>query len=195
MIMGPPGSGKSTLARHLGARHGLPVFHLDQIFHQPGWVPIAKEAFCAEVERIAALPEWVIDGNYTDAIAPRYQNADTMIYLDVSRWVSMSRVVRRLVSHYGRVRPDGPKGCPERLDLEFLRFVWTWNQIRRGRTLPLFNEFRGTVMVLRGVSQQKRFQALLIKRERVEVGAHASTSTYRALEAERLEHPADDSTG
>ena len=38
VVMGPPGSGKSTLARRLGARHGLPVFHLDQAYWRPGWV-------------------------------------------------------------------------------------------------------------------------------------------------------------
>ena len=37
IIMGPPGSGKSTLARRIGTQHGLPVFHLDRAYWQPGW--------------------------------------------------------------------------------------------------------------------------------------------------------------
>src|SRR5690242_18316375 len=76
VVMGPPGSGKSTLARNLGARFGLPVFHLDQVYWRPGWIEAPAEVFGAEVERIAGLSAWVIDGNYPDAIAPRLRAAD-----------------------------------------------------------------------------------------------------------------------
>jgi len=51
VVMGPPGSGKSTLARSLGARFGLPVFHLDQIYWCPGWIEAPATVFGAEVER------------------------------------------------------------------------------------------------------------------------------------------------
>jgi len=60
------------MARQLGARFGLPVFHLDQAWWRPGWIEAPPQAFRAEVERIAALPEWVIDGNFTVTIAPRF---------------------------------------------------------------------------------------------------------------------------
>ena len=51
VVMGPPGSGKSTLARSLGARFGLPIFHLDQIYWRPGWIEAPATVFGAEVER------------------------------------------------------------------------------------------------------------------------------------------------
>ncbi len=150
MVMGPPGAGKSTLARRLGAMLGVPVFHLDQAFHLPGWVQAPEEVFRAEVERVAALPDWVIDGNYTGFAGPRFSRADTVIYLDVATWVCLARVVRRMIASYGRVRPDGPAGCPERVSFEFLRFVWSWNRERRGRTLALVEGFGGRKIVLRG---------------------------------------------
>lgn len=59
IVMGPPGSGKSTLARRIGARHSLPVFHLDQAYWRAGWVEAPPDEFSAEVERLAALPAWV----------------------------------------------------------------------------------------------------------------------------------------
>ena len=157
MVMGPPGSGKSTLARHLGKKHGLPVFHLDQAFHQPGWIPGPPDVFRAEVERIAALPAWVIDGNYTNTIAPRFRAADTIIYLDMPSSLSMLRIVRRLVTNHGRVRADSGAGCPERLDLAFLGYAWSWNRIRRARNLALIEGFGGRKIVLHGRKQQKQF--------------------------------------
>lgn len=114
VIMGPPGSGKSTLARRLGVRHGLPVFHLDQAYWRPGWVEASADAFRAEVGRLAALPAWVIEGNYTGTIAPRFAAADTVIYLDAPTMLCVLRIVRRTAADHGQVRVDGPPGCAER---------------------------------------------------------------------------------
>jgi adenylate kinase family enzyme len=159
MVLGPPGAGKSTLAGKLGEKYGLPVFHLDQAFHLPGWRQAAPEVFRAEVERIAALPEWVIDGNFLEFAEARIRAADTMIYLDAASWVAMLRVLRRLARNYGRVRADMPAGCPERLDWEFLRFVWGWNRERRARTLGLLEGFGGRKIVLRGRREVAGFLA------------------------------------
>jgi len=159
VILGPPGSGKSTLARDLGARHGLPVFHLDRAYWHPGWVEAEPAAFRAEVERIAALPAWVVDGNYIDTIAPRFAAADTVIYLDMPAWRCTARMLRRTLSSLGQVRPDGPEGCPEQLTFEFLQYTARWNRIRRTRSLALVESFAGRRVVLRGPSAVRRFAA------------------------------------
>lgn len=157
LVLGPPGSGKSTLARRLGARHGLPVFHLDRVFWLPGWVEPDPEAFYAAVARIASGPAWIIDGNYTDTIGPRLACADTVIYLDVPAWLTLPRILRRIAARYGRERPDAAPGCPERLSLAFLRFAWTWNRTRRARSLALVERFPGRRIVLRGRGAIRRF--------------------------------------
>jgi adenylate kinase family enzyme len=149
IVMGPPGSGKSALARELGWRYNLPVFHLDQAYWQPGWIETPPEVFRDEVERIASLPTWVIDGNYVDTIGPRFRAADTVVYLDVPTWLCMLRIVGRIVLSYGRVRPDAAPGCPERVDFGFLRFAWNWNRMRRARNLALLQDFAGRKIVLR----------------------------------------------
>ena len=156
VVMGPPGSGKSTMAQTLGASLGLPVFHLDQAYWRPGWVEASSESFRAEVERIADLPAWVIDGNYTNTIAPRLRAADTVIYLDASPWLSVLRITRRTAINYGRVCEDSAPGCPERLDLEFLRFTWSWNRLRRVRSLALADSFAGRKVTLRTRADWRR---------------------------------------
>ncbi len=159
LVMGPPGCGKSTLARRIGERYGLPVFHLDQAYWQAGWIETPKTSFQTEVERIAAMPAWVIDGNYTDTIAPRFRAADTVIYLDMPTWLLMPRIILRTLAYYGRVRPDAAPGCPERLDLAFLRFAWSWNRTRRTRVLALIDSFAGRKAILRNGAEQRRFLA------------------------------------
>jgi len=157
MILGPPGSGKSTLARRLGSLRGLPVFHLDRAWWRPGWIQAPMDEFSAEVSRIAALPTWVIDGNYTFEIGPRLQAADTMIYLDVPSWLCLARIVRRILTSRGTVRPDASPGCPERWDLAFLRFAWNWNRLRRPGHLAMIASFDGRGIVLRGGGAVRKF--------------------------------------
>jgi adenylate kinase family enzyme len=157
MILGPPGSGKSTLARALATRLGVPVFHLDQAFWRPGWVEAPPDAFRAEVEHIAALPGWVVDGNYTATLAPRLRAADTLVLLDVPRWLSLLRILRRVARDRGRVRADMAPGCPERLDWPFLVYAWRWNGRSRARWRAIAAMFPGRVERLRGARAIGRF--------------------------------------
>ena len=156
VVMGPPGSGKSTLARRLGANHGLPVFHLDQIYWQPGWVEQQADRFRTDAEHLAQRPAWVIDGNYTAALDCRLSAADTVIYIDAPTWMCMARLLRRTLSNYRRVRADAAPGCPERFDATFLRFAWSWNRARRTQVLMLVHHFPGRKLVLRTRAQQDR---------------------------------------
>ena len=149
LVMGPPGSGKSTLARRLGRQLDVPVFHLDQAFWRAGWIEAPRGQFRAEVERLAALPAWVLDGNYTAALAPRLRAADTVVYLDVPSWTSVLRVTQRMPGDFGRVRPNSAPGCPERFDAGFLRFTWSWNRLHRPKVLAALDGFAGQVVTIR----------------------------------------------
>ncbi|WP_343527713.1 AAA family ATPase [Sphingomonas sp.] len=151
MVMGPPGSGKSTLARALGEHLGLRVWHVDALFHAPGWTIRAREDFIADLTAIAARPEWVIDGNYSNekygtAIRDRLARADRIILLDLPRRVTIPRILRRIARHYGQSRPDSAPQCPERLDFGFLAFCWNWRRAVRPDILQLLEAAGGRVI-------------------------------------------------
>jgi adenylate kinase family enzyme len=134
LVIGPCGAGKSTLARELGARLDLPVFHMDQLNWQPGWVESSKEQISTRLEAIIAGDRWLIDGNYGGTLPERLQRADTVVYLDYPIGLCLSRVLRRIWTYRGRSRPDMTEGCPERFDLAFLWYLLTWNSGPRKRT-------------------------------------------------------------
>ncbi|CAN5425511.1 hypothetical protein BH10ACI2_BH10ACI2_22620 [soil metagenome] len=43
IVIGSGGAGKSTFSRLLGAKLGLPVVHLDQLYWRPDWVKTPAE--------------------------------------------------------------------------------------------------------------------------------------------------------
>ena len=131
VILGSSGGGKSTLARQLGESLDLPVVHLDRLFWKPGWVESPRAEFDARVLEVTATECWVIDGNYSRTLPARIERADLIIYIEISRYRALWRVMRRWRSSLGRTRPDMGEGCPERIDFGFLSFVWHYPN-RRG---------------------------------------------------------------
>lgn len=75
-------------------------------------------------DEIIAQDAWIIDGNYSGTMDRRVAHADTIIWLDFPRHVCLWRAVKRAIQHRGQTRPDMAKGCPERMDLAFLRYIW-----------------------------------------------------------------------
>ena len=128
LIIGCGGAGKSTLARQLGDKLNIPVVHLDKLFWKPGWVEMPKDEFDALLRQEMAKERWIMDGNFNRTLPERIARCDTMIYLDFSRFACLCGVIKRVLTTYGKVRPDMGDGCPERIDWEFLKWVWNFNK-------------------------------------------------------------------
>jgi adenylate kinase family enzyme len=158
MIIGCGGSGKSTLARQLGEKLNLPVIHLDKLFWTPGWVSISKEEFNRVHEEAISKEKWIMDGNFDRTIPVRLRRCDTVIYLDFSRLACLMGVLKRVLTTFGTVRPDMGEGCPERIDLEFLKWVWNFNKNKRERNYRLLKEAEGVrVIILKNRRAVKKF--------------------------------------
>ena len=158
VILGCPGSGKSTLARALGEKTGLPVIHGDKLFWQSGWVESTKEEIDSKLTEAAKEDNWIIDGNYMRTLPYRLDRSDTIFYLDLPRWVCISSVLRRILTAKGKTRPDLPEGCPERIEWEFLCWVWNFNKTKRKKLYSLLEQNSDkTIHIFKSRKQVKAF--------------------------------------
>lgn len=138
MIIGQPGSGKSTLARELGRLLTLPVVHIDHIHWQTGWIERSgpeKDRLCCEVH---ARDSWIFEGGRSSTWLERLERADILIWLDFPLTVRAWRVFWRTLRFHGKTRPDLPDGCPERFNMEFMKWIWNTRNSGRNRMLQLF---------------------------------------------------------
>jgi len=143
LIIGIPGAGKSTFARKLAAKTGLPLIHLDAEFWKPGWKVTERAEWRARLAKLAEREAWIMDGNYGASLELRLPRADTVMWFDYPRLVCLWRVLRRVATTYGRVRPDLAPGCPEQFDGEFLRFIWNFNANSRPQIVAMLAEHGG----------------------------------------------------
>jgi adenylate kinase family enzyme len=149
LIIGCPGAGKSTLARQLAASTGLPLFHLDKLYWQPGWQEPDKEAWHDTITQVLQGDSWILDGQFTSSLDLRLQAADTVILLDFPRSLCLRRVLWRVLTTWGRSREDMGPGCKEKFDWEFVRFIWNFpsNQLLQAR--EKLKAFEGQVLIFR----------------------------------------------
>lgn len=113
LVVGSCGSGKTTFARALSKRLSLPFVELDALFHGPAWTK--RPSFERDVDEATRADGWVVDGNYRPIRDLLWSRADTIVWLDLPRWLAEVRVVRRsLVRWLARVelwngnRESGP---------------------------------------------------------------------------------------
>ena len=104
IVIGCPGAGKTTFSEKLRDKTGLPLFHLDAIWHKPDRTHISREEFDARLADLLAQDEWIIDGNYSRTVERRIQACDTVVLFDLATEVCLDGARARL----GKVRDDMP---------------------------------------------------------------------------------------
>ena len=167
ILIGSGGAGKSTLAQKIGAALGIEVIHLDKLHWLPGWTPPPKDEWRKKVEQLLEKDEFVIDGNFNGTMELRMAAADTIIFLDFPRAICVYRALKRVWKYYGRTRPDMGEGCRERLDFEFLRWVWTFRKEVKPKIEERLNRFGAgkTIIRLRSPKEVEKFLMNLPKKE------------------------------
>ena len=140
-VVGDSGSGKTTFARTLASQMGVPHRELDEVFWGPNWQFRDTDEALADLQAWldgTGADGWVLDGNWNSRLGTLLDDADTIIWLDYSRIVIMTRIIRRTL---GRVlsRRAYWHGNRERVSNLFSRdpekniIVWAWTSYSRYR--------------------------------------------------------------
>lgn len=104
IVIGCPGSGKTTFSNKLAATTGLPLYHLDAIWHKADRTHISRDEFDERLTEILERDSWIIDGHYSRTLERRMAACDTVILFDLPLADCLSGARARL----GEPRPDIP---------------------------------------------------------------------------------------
>lgn len=158
-IFGCAGSGKTTLAFRLHEKLRLPLYHLDQYHWGPDWQRVDREDFINAHHALCDLPEWIIEGSYTNLLYHRLMHADVIIFLDVPRYKCIWYVLKRAIKYQGKEIPGSPEGCQQRIFsfafLSFLKWVWQFNKRNRKTIKHMLDELKDEkeIYVLKSIDE------------------------------------------
>jgi len=156
VVVGNNGSGKSVFSTQLGEKLHIPVIHLDVYFHLPGWKKRPTEEFLKLHDQFIGKKEWIIDGTYRKTLEKRINAADTIIFLDIPKWLAFYRLIKRRIMYRHRKRPDLPDFLKEKISVLLLRKNLTFS---RKKMYEFINRYKGskTIIVLKSPTEIDNF--------------------------------------
>ena len=160
MIIGCCGAGKSTLSYKLRDHLNLPLYHLDQLFWKSGWKQVEIEEYKRKHQNVIQKPQWIIDGNFNSTMAERIELTDLVIILDLPRWQCLWGVFKRIIKYRGKTRPDMTHGCDERIDWEFIKYVYNFNRDQLPKTMDILNRYEKKKQIIQ-ITNRKEIDKLL----------------------------------
>lgn len=137
LVIGCPGSGKSTFSRRLRDATGLPLCHLDLLWHRADKTTCSREEFDRKLGEVLARERWIIDGNYLRTMRPRLERCDTVFFFDLPVRDCLAGVEARI----GKPREDMP-WVEQEFDPEFRQFILDFPRDRVPVIYALLEEYR-----------------------------------------------------
>lgn len=165
LVLGCSGSGKTTLTRKLAARIGADPIYLDQHHWQRGWVVPPRDQWHETLRSLIARERWVMDGTYDGTLHLRLPRADAIILFETNRLRCLWRVTARWLA--GQPRPELPEECPDKVDWEFVRYIWTFDRVVLPKIFAVINKAGRDVPIVRlsGIEDAERWLQTVPVRE------------------------------
>ena len=144
VIIGNAGGGKSTMAKLLAVAKNLPLYRLDALQWNPGWIATPQEEFDRRHDDLLRHERWIIDGFASWAsIKRRFDAADTIILVDHPLSVHYWWAIKRQFMCLFRPRPDFVAGCPMLpMTGKLLRMIWNIHRQLRPQLIELALRYR-----------------------------------------------------
>ncbi|NKL37578.1 DNA topology modulation protein FlaR [Rhizobium leguminosarum bv. viciae] len=163
LVIGCPGSGKSTLAKRLSQALDLDYISMDRDFYWlPGWRRRPRDEVDRLIAKAVAEERWIMDGTGLSSFHLRLPRADAVIWLRLPRYACLYGAISRAFRHFGRNRPELPAGCPERLSLDALAYIWNFER----DAVPLIeaalqeHALANSIVIIRSRKATNRFAVL-----------------------------------
>lgn len=154
MVIGCPGAGKTTFARRLRDVSGLPLYHLDRLWHRPDRTTVPRAEFDARLREIVRQERWIIDGDYQRTLELRLAACGTVFLMDLPAGECLAGAAARI----GREREDLPWVETE-LDEAFRRRIADFSKERLPRIHALLEHYREgrEIVVFRSRQEADRY--------------------------------------
>lgn len=94
-VIGTSGTGKTTLAKQISQRLAIPHIELDALYWEANWVEAPDRVFRERVLKALSSDSWVVDGNYSKIRDIVWVKADTIVWLNYSLLVILTRLLWR----------------------------------------------------------------------------------------------------
>ncbi|TWB19666.1 adenylate kinase family enzyme [Rhizobium sp. ERR 1071] len=161
LVMGCSGGGKSTLSQQIATRFGLTYVSIDRdVLWLPGWVQRDRDEQRAIIVTKVQGERWIMDGTNPSTFDIRLPRTDLVIWVRMPRLLCIWGAISRWIKWMGRTRPEMAPGCIEKVDWEFLRFIWTFEEKFTPRVLAGLAEHGPNVPVLQLKSRGEMRQLL-----------------------------------
>ncbi len=118
IVVGCSGAGKSVFSRKLADATGLPLYHLDMIWHRADRTTVGREEFDRRLVELMDQEEWILDGNFRRTFPKRLEKCDTVFLFDLP----VEECIEGVRSRIGHERVDMP-WVEEELDPDFLQWI------------------------------------------------------------------------
>ena len=136
VVVGTSGSGKSTFARKLASIIGGYHVELDALHWGADWTPRTTPEFEGGVAARITGERWVADGNYSVVRHVVWARATDIVWLNFSRTVVFSRVIRRTLRR-GVTREELWSGNRESLRMALFSkesiLLWSFTTFAKNR--------------------------------------------------------------
>ena len=166
LVVGTSGSGKSTLAKKVSTILGIKDIDLDALFWKANWQQSSNDEFRDKiVQSTKGTSGYVIHGNYNKVKDLTWGNANTVIWLDYSRFIVMWRVIKRTVIRI-LTQEELWAGNKETIKKSFFDkdsiILWSWNTYSKRKVqyeaMVKENPYKiKTYIVLKSPSEAKKF--------------------------------------
>ena len=143
IVIGSPGAGKSVFSKKLKDITGLPLYHLDMLYHNKDGTHITREELEIKLNKIFMEEKWIIDGNYQKTLELRLQECDTVFLLDIPTDICIEGAKSRI----GKKRNDLP-WLEEKLDDEFKQCIIDFPKDKLPQIYELLNKYKDDMNII-----------------------------------------------